>query len=252
MKAFLILLVALSINGCYTVLKSSGNYYSEFSSNNSEESGSVETDTTEENAPEPEPKDIIINNYYADDYWASPWYVSPWGHYRYGYYPYGWSWSVGYGWYDPWYDPYYNYNGWCYYPTTPCYDPLPGYSSSTDRQRLYGQRYNVTGRTPNLLATVSGSSAAYPKRLYRIRKPASETREENQKREYSASSENRENKTQNRSDRSGNGRDRSYRTESRTEKNSSGTNGRSAGRESRATSRSSGNSGGRTERKSRN
>jgi hypothetical protein len=146
---------AFIFSSCYTVLKQSGEYYSEFGQNSSDKS-----EVTGEDLSQPDslavvedssadlaenPETVIIDRYYYD----SPW----WSGYGYGYPGRYWGVSIGYSWYPTYgYTPYdYYYWGGCYYPAYPGYYPYypdpwynPGtyYPSYTSR-RNYGMRHDV-------------------------------------------------------------------------------------------------------------
>lgn len=117
----ILVIVALPLTGCYTVLQKSGSYYSEFADDTEvveERDEPIEADSVSEGYGDDGYDDtVIINRYYS-----GPWY---------DYYPYRWSLAFGYstwpyhygyfGWpyygiyYNPWWNDYY-YTGWCYYP----------------------------------------------------------------------------------------------------------------------------------------
>lgn len=144
-----------AFSSCYTVLKQSGEYYSEFGQGFRDTSVvAMEEVSPTDSVAEEEGTDsgqaensetVIINRYYYD----SPW----WSGYGYGYPGRYWAVSVGYTWYPTyWYQPYdYYYWGGCYYPSypgyypyypDPWYVPSPPYSSNSYR-RNYGLRHDA-------------------------------------------------------------------------------------------------------------
>jgi hypothetical protein len=140
---FLPVVLAISLTGCYTVLRESGEYYTEFRDNDYEVSDSVETENAQETVYEEPDQTVIIQRYYNSP-WCPP------------YYPYsGWWVSVGYapGYVhvvDPlWHWSYYYYGNYywygCWYPsiyTGPdYYYPRPHYP-------VYGGRRDYGLRTP--------------------------------------------------------------------------------------------------------
>lgn len=155
---FIWILSIYVFSGCYTVLKQSGEYYSEFGSDSSEKTAATtdqfipadtlaeETDST--SAPEEGSETVVINRYYYD---YSPW----WSGFGYGYPGRYWAVSVGYSWYPVYgFYPYdYYYWGGCYYPAYPggyypyypdpwYYHPGPSYPNYSSR-RNYGLRHDV-------------------------------------------------------------------------------------------------------------
>lgn len=164
----ILLCMALPIllSSCYTVLKQSGGYYSEFDQNfagqdtalqkGDDDSALVRNEAEPPDNGDEEYDDQIINNYYG----------SAWGGY---YHPYSrWSLSIGYGYpyYGGWYDLGYGswdyyYWGGCYYPTVysgyyrpyyPYYNNISPYSYS---RRNYGGRHYATQ-----IGLVGGSRAS--------------------------------------------------------------------------------------------
>lgn len=150
-----VIFLVFAISSCYTVLKQSGEYYSEFDQSSSDTSAaSTEEISPTDSITEGEQTDadetensetVIINRYYYD----SPW----WSGYGYGYPGRYWTVSVGYTWYPTyWYQPYdYYYWGGCYYPSypgyypyypDPWYVPSPIYSTNSYR-RNYGLRHDA-------------------------------------------------------------------------------------------------------------
>lgn len=170
----LFMLLSLSLSGCYTVLKNSSDYYSEFDTSDKKkeviqdtlivqteyesESGEY-ADTTEfEDAQAEEAsgsKTVIINHYY-DDPWGwnyyNPYYPNygwrvsiGWGAYYYDPYYYNPYWHSGYywGWYHPpvYYDPWYYHHNW--------YGGGSGGGYSHYQRRDYGmRRYQLNPVTP--------------------------------------------------------------------------------------------------------
>ena len=155
LQHIVVILSVLFFSSCYTVLKQSGEYYSEFGQNSLDTSDSaiegispkdsiIDGEETAYDEAE-NPETVIINRYYYD----SPW----WTGYGYGYPGRYWAVSVGYTWYPSyWYQPYdYYYWGGCYYPSYPGYYPyypdpwyVPGHSySSNSFRRNYGLRHDA-------------------------------------------------------------------------------------------------------------
>lgn len=155
-KLSLVIFSVFLFSSCYTVLKQSGEYYSEFGQDSPDTSNVAKEDIfPEDSITEGEEtaydqaessETVIISRYYYD----SPW----WSGYGYGYPGRYWAVSVGYTWYPTyWYQPYdYYYWGGCYYPSypgnyypyypDPWYVPDPVYSSNSYR-RNYGLRHDA-------------------------------------------------------------------------------------------------------------
>ncbi len=158
-RILLCMALPLLLSGCYTVLKQSGGYYSEFDQNSAAKDTALqisdddsalagnESEPADNNDPgngEENDDQTIVNNYYG----------SAWNGY---YHPYGrWSLSIGYGnypylggWYD-WGYPSWDYYYWggCYYPTiyTGYYRPYyPYYHTNLSPVYSYSRR-NYGGR----------------------------------------------------------------------------------------------------------
>ncbi len=176
-----VFLAGFLLSGCYTVLKNSSEYYSEFDTSNKKRE--IKRDTlivqneweTEEYAdsveyPEEEyveetagGKTVIINRYYND-----PWFS--WNNYNPYYYPhYGWRVTIGWGawpaYYDPyWYNPYWHsgyYWGWCCYPGY--YDPWypPRWSGGGNWGYSHYQRRDYGMRRYQLNPVTSGGLGAF-------------------------------------------------------------------------------------------
>ncbi|KAB2880000.1 hypothetical protein F9K33_06725 [bacterium] len=169
------------LSSCYTVLKQSGEYYSEFDQEPSDKSKETNADIIQSDSLDAEDdsasdqdeyaETVVINRYYYD----SPW----WAGYRYGYPGSYWSVSLGYTWYPAgYYYPYdYYYWGGCYYPSYPGYYPYysdPWYSPGTSytaysSRRNYGLRHdalNTTGSGQNRINAIN-STAVISQRQYR-------------------------------------------------------------------------------------
>lgn len=152
---FALIFIAFTFSGCYTVLKQSGEYYSEFGQDTSNKPQETNTDLPQSDSIVTEEEgeavdsgentgNVIINRYYYD----SPW----WAGYGYGYPGHYWSVSLGYTWYPLGYYPYdYYYGGGCYYPSYPGYYPYypdPWYNPGTSypsysSRRNYGMRHDA-------------------------------------------------------------------------------------------------------------
>ncbi|MBL7996556.1 hypothetical protein JNM05_14410 [bacterium] len=168
------------LSSCYTVLKQSGEYYSEFGQELPDKSNDTNVDIIQKDSLGAEDESagdtdeyaetVVINRYYYD----SPW----WAGYRYGYPGNYWSVSVGYTWYPAgYYYPYdYYYWGGCYYPSYPGYYPYyadpwyyPGTSyTSYSSRRNYGLRHealNTTGSGLNRIHSIN-STAVITQRQY--------------------------------------------------------------------------------------
>lgn len=163
-------------SGCYTVLKSSGEYYSEFEESSSKRSqetynnndSMTDTSETEQTVTDSDDQTgtVIINRYYYD----SPW----WAGYGYAYPGRYWAVSIGYTWYPYGYYPYdYYYWGGCYYPVYPGYYPYfpdPWYYPGTPgsvytSRRNYGLRHEaVNAFNPNFNRVTP--TTALSQRLY--------------------------------------------------------------------------------------
>jgi len=165
MKNFKLILLSVfgfAMAGCYTVVKESKTYYSEFSTEKqTEQSAPVEDTTATEESGVADQKEsgdydsdhVIVHNYYNYDPWYSPWYGPTW------YHP-GWTIGISYTWgypdCDPWYGCYpssYYYWGGCNYPVVygggyyPYY-PVPwwGHTNRTSSARNYGMRRYATNQ----------------------------------------------------------------------------------------------------------
>ncbi|MBL7960101.1 hypothetical protein JNL27_07665 [bacterium] len=157
------------LSSCYTVLKQSGEYYSEFGQGPPDKPKETNADIIQSDSLSAEDESaadqdeyaetIVINRYYYD----SPW----WAGYRYGYPGNYWGVSLGYTWYPAGYYPYdYYYWGGCYYPSYPGYYPYysdPWYSPGTSytaysSRRNYGLRHdalNTTGLGQNRINSIT-------------------------------------------------------------------------------------------------
>jgi hypothetical protein len=137
-----LIIVPFLLSGCYTVLKQSSDYYSEFDQRPVARDTSYQNDKIESDSAEivkadvknsEEDNETVVNNYYEGGYYP---YRDWWG--GYGYYPYGLGFGFGY---DYW------YWGGCYYPTLyghyrPYYPYAHGYGGFP--RRTFGGRYYVT------------------------------------------------------------------------------------------------------------
>lgn len=171
----LLVILTLVWSGCYTVLKQSGEYYSEFSPNSTERTEPDQTDSlaAEEDTASvsTESESVIINQHY---YNYSPW----WGGYGYGYPGRYWSVALGYTWYPVYgcypYD--YYYWGGCYYPAYPgyypyypdpwYYTPSPHYPSYSSR-RNYGLRHEVLNTSGFVRVNSASPATVFSQRQYR-------------------------------------------------------------------------------------
>lgn len=161
-KMILPVVLSISLTGCYTVLRESSEYYSEFSDD--DVSDSVETEDTDDTIRYDDPdQTVIIQRYYSSP-WCPP------------YYPYsGWWVSVGYvpGYVhvvDPlWHWSYYYYgydyywNG-CWYPTAYAgpdyyYNPRPHYPVYGER-RTYGLRASTVNTSFDASAIATANRRA--------------------------------------------------------------------------------------------
>ena len=165
------LLVTFLFSSCYTVLKQSGEYYSEFGQETSDkfketniDSTSSDSLETDEEIAETDQSDntgtVVINRYYYD----SPWWSAAYG---YGYPGPYWAAGIGYTWYLGYYPYDYYYWGGCYYPSYPGYhyyypDPwyYPGSSNPTySFRRNYGLRHDALNSTGlNGIQTITSST----------------------------------------------------------------------------------------------
>ncbi|HNM14901.1 MAG TPA: hypothetical protein PKJ64_09055 [bacterium] len=191
-KILTVLVFSLIWSGCYTAVRQSGGYYSEFDHADAKQpeitqiqpSDEDSSDQDEEVTPSyDEDRDIYIQNYYGPEYPYPYGYWTPgWVNYRHPYY-YGAGMYFGprvrlayvgtywgYGYYDPFYDPYYYYDGWCYYPTG--YGHHDNNPIHPSQQRTYGgRRVYTASSTPNLPGivgvSVASSGGGTTQRIYR-------------------------------------------------------------------------------------
>ena len=179
-RLFLVVMLPFLLSSCYTVLKQSSDYYSEFDQKSiskdsaaqiaGDDMAQAKDDSTIKKDEETDNETTIVNNYYG----------SAWGGYPYS----RWSLSLGYGyypyytgWYDWGYYPSWDYWYWggCYYPTVytgryrpyyPYYDFTPVYPNA---RRNFGGRHYVTqtsgiglvGSSYGRNSTVSSSQRRY-------------------------------------------------------------------------------------------
>ncbi len=203
-QTFFILLLVPILAGCYTAIKSSGKYYSEFGDGNDtydvSDSSNSDVDEFEPIFQNDDFSRTTYNSYYYTPPYRSPfyasWYYRPDANY---------VWSLGYGYNpysgDPWnvyYDPYYYWGG-CYYPTggghTTAYTPRSTAARNYGRRSgLHGGGTITYGNRRSSSGTISTSNTSGTKNNRRGYKTTSGARNEGAKREGSAKGQSRENK----------------------------------------------------------
>lgn len=187
-KLIALLMFSLIWSGCYTSVRQSGGYYSEFDHADAKQPEIAETQPTDDDSTNQdedtassydEDRDIYIQNYYGPEYPYPYGYWTPgWVNYHHPYYygagvyfgPHvrlayvGTYW--GYGYYDPFYDSYY-YNGWCYYPTG--YGHHDNNPIQPSQRRSYGgRRIYSASSTPTIQGiSVASAGGGSTQRIYR-------------------------------------------------------------------------------------
>lgn len=135
MRSTLLFIMSLALSGCYTVLRQSGEFYSEFATDSALEESQSEGSIDDLGPADSDEAYTVYNTYYTPPYGL----YDPWG-YAYRPYYYGAYASLII---DPWYYDYYYWGG-CYYPGlyphyVPYY-PYLGSDGTRGQQRPFGLR----------------------------------------------------------------------------------------------------------------